>query len=67
MSGILKLAVLSTIDNLDRRMFRRVKLVKHLKLLLNILKFLLAPQYHHEGTKVPAGMRLAIPAVRRKH
>jgi hypothetical protein len=26
-SGILKLAILSTIDNLDRRMLRRVKLV----------------------------------------
>jgi hypothetical protein len=27
MSGILKLTILSTIDNLDRRMLRRVKLV----------------------------------------
>jgi hypothetical protein len=28
MSGILKLAILSTIDNLDRRISRRVKLVQ---------------------------------------
>jgi hypothetical protein len=39
MNGILKLTILSTIDNLDRRMLRRVKLVYNVSSEINKRSF----------------------------